>query len=159
MPAAQLTICESTNRWGLALRGLFTSGECRIEVASNMADAFNILRQQTEGVLAVEVVESNAEECLSELCSMRRHSDKACVFVLLGESLADSDDGPELAMWYEAGAAAVVVSPQRLNSVYRLVLRHIETSKKQPTTFREKVWQRMPWSYSEIASQQTIGDV
>ncbi len=152
MPAARIILCEETARWGLALRSLFTNGECHVVAAANVATAFSEVRQGPQAVLAVEVVEANAEQCLRELSTIRRSKEKCCVIVLLSESLADGDVAPGLAMWYEAGATAVVAAPHRTYTVYRLVHRHLETYKNPPTTFREDVWQRMPWSNSELTS-------
>lgn len=152
MPVTRLIICEATSRWTLTFRTLLKQDKLTVTAISSIAQAFEQLQDEPTAALAVEVTETCAEECLRRLNKIRSQSGNYCVIILLDEALVSLKPGSELAVWYEAGAAVVVDRPQHLPSIKQLIRRHAETRTRQPATYREAVWQRMPWSEVEITS-------
>jgi hypothetical protein len=116
------------------------------EVAG-LANAFARFRDDAQAMLAFEATETCAEEGIGLLHSSRQRDPGSGVIVLLDGLLAMSES-----LWHEAGAIAVVTAPRHLAPVARLIHRYFDTQDSSPLTFREAVWQRIPWSESELKS-------
>lgn len=147
MTNARLIVRENSGYWGLAWRtALMNSGVSVTEVAE-LANAFEHDHDDAQTMLAFEATEACAEEGFHRIQASRQRDPGRGVIVLLDEALATS-----ATLWQEAGAIAVVRSPRHLAPIARLMRRYFETRTTPPTTFRQDVWQRMPWSESKLKS-------
>ena len=145
MTTAQIIVSEVSGRWAFALRSVLVDSEVIVREVAGLADAFGRFRDDTRALLAFEATEACAEEGLGLLHSSRQRDPGRGVIVLLDGPLALSES-----LWHEAGAMAVVASPRRLAPIARLIRRYVDTQETPPLTFREAVWQRIPWSTSEL---------
>ena len=147
MTTRRLIVSETSGRWTFALRTAFANTEVLLTEVQGLASAFGRFHEDSQAVLAFEATEACAEEAFRFLQLNRQRYPGRGVIVLLGDSLAASES-----LWQEAGAIAVVTSLRHLAPVARLVRRYCDTRETRPRTFREDVWQRMPWSESELES-------
>lgn len=148
MTTARIIVSESSGRWAFALRSVLVNSGVVVTEVAGLANAFSRLGEDTRALLAFEATEACAEEVLGLLHSSRQRDPDCGVIVLLDGPLALSES-----LWHEAGAIAVVASPRQLHLTARLIRRYFDTQETPPLTFREAVWQRIPWSESELKSE------
>ena len=145
MTPARIIVSESSGRWSFALRSVLVNSGVLVTEVAEIAKAFGRFRDDSQSLLAFEVTEACAEEAIGMLHSSRQRDRGRGVIVLLDSTLAMSES-----LWQEAGAIAVVASPRQLNLTARLIRRYFDTQETPPLTFRKAVWQRLPWSQSEL---------
>ncbi|MDA1051914.1 MAG: hypothetical protein O3C40_15720 [Planctomycetota bacterium] len=147
MTTARLIVSETSGRWSFAWRAALANSGISLTEVMGLAIAFERLHDDSHAILAFEVSEACAEEGLRLLQLSRQRYPGRSVIVLLDGALAVSES-----LWQETGAVAVVASPRHLAPVARLIRRCFDTRETPPQTFHEDVWQRMPWSESELRS-------
>lgn len=145
MTTARMIVSETSGRWAFALRAALVSSGVYVAEIAGLANAFARLHDDSRALLAFEASEACAEEGFALLQESRRRVAGCGVIVLLDGALAASEP-----LWREAGAIAVVSSPRRLAALASLIRRYFETRETPTLTFREGVWQRLPWSESEL---------
>jgi hypothetical protein len=118
----------------------------RLMEVAGLANAFRRFQDDSRALLAFEASDARAEEAFGLLCASHRCRHGG-VIVLLDAPLAASEP-----LWWEAGALAVASSPRQLAPAVRLMRRYFETRESPRLTFREAVWQRMPWDETELQS-------
>ena len=153
MTTARMIVSETSGRWSFAFRTALVDSSVSLSEVAGLATAFRRFHDDSPAILAFEATEPVAEQGLRLLQLSRRQNPGRGVIVLLGDSLATSEP-----LWKEAGAIAVVASPRYLRPVARLIRRYFDTRQGPSLTFREDVWQRMPWRESELQSLQSDGE-
>jgi hypothetical protein len=148
MTIARIIVSESSGRWAFALRSVLVNSGVVVTEVAGLANAFGRLGEDPRALLAFEATEACAEAGLGLLHSSRQQDPGCGVLVLLDDPLALSES-----LWREAGAIAVVASPRQLNLTARLIRRYFDKRETPPLTFREGVWQRLPWGESELKSE------
>ena len=153
MANARIIVSELSGRWSFALRTVLVDSGIRLTEVAGLASAFQTFDNDPRALLAFEATEAVAEQGLRLLQLSRRRNPGCGVIVLLDGSLATS-----VPLWQESGAIAVVESPRHLRPVARLIQRYFDTREGPSLTFREEVWQRMPWRESELESLHSDGE-
>ncbi len=141
MTTARLIVSETSGRWAFALRAALVNSDVSVTEIAGLADAFERFHHESQALLAFEASAVSAEEGFGLLQESRQRYPGCGVIVLLDEELAASEP-----LWREAGAIAVVTSPRRLDSTACFIRRYSDTREAPSLTFRENVWQRLPWS-------------
>lgn len=144
MTTARLIVSETSGSWAFALRAVLVNSGVSVTEVAGVANAFARLHGDSQALLAFEASTAVAEEGMRLLQLARQRDSGRGVVVLLDGELATSQP-----LWQEAGAIAVVTSPRQLAPVASLIRRYFETRDAPSLTFRDDVWQRMPWSASE----------
>ena len=147
MTTARIILSESSGRWAFAWRSVLMNSGVALTEVTGLAKAFRRLQDDSQALLAFEATAACAEEGLGLLHASDRRDAGRGVIVLLDAATASS-----ASLWHEAGAIAVIASPRHLAPVARLIRRYFETQGTPPLTYREAVWQRIPWSESELSS-------
>ncbi len=145
MTTARLIVSETSGRWAFALRAALVNSGVSVTEVAGLASAFGRLHDDSQALLAFEVSEACAEEGFGLLQASRQRYPGRGVIVLLDGALAVTES-----LWREAGAIAVVTSPRRLAPITNLIRRYFDTREVPSLTFREDVWQRLPWRESEL---------
>lgn len=147
MTTARIIVCETSGRWAFALRSILVHAGVAVTETSGLATAFTLFRETPQSLLAFEATAACAEEGLVLLNASRRRNPSRGAVVFLDDTTAKTES-----LWYEAGAVAVIATPRDLAPLARFVRRCFDSRDKVPLTFRDSVWQRMPWSASELHS-------
>ncbi len=153
MTTARLIVSETSGRWAFALRAALVNSGVSVTEVAGLASAYGRLHDDSQALLAFEVSEVCAEEGFGLLQASRQRYPGCAVIVFLDEVLAASEP-----LWREAGAIAVVTSPRRLDSTACFIRRYSDTREAPSLTFRENVWQRLPWSELELQPLNSDGE-
>lgn len=145
MTIARIILSESSGRWAFALRSVLVNSGVAVTEIAGLENAFGRFRDDSQALLAFEATEACAEEGLQHIYASRLRDPGSGVIVLLDASTISSES-----VWHEAGAIAVAASPRHLTPIARLIHRYFVTRDIPPLTFREAVWQRIPWNASEL---------
>jgi hypothetical protein len=137
---ARLIVCEKTERWALAWRGL-TGESVAFWQTRSLAEVGERLREAPASVVALEC----PLDRVGEVCRWleRRVADFPQMRTVV---LADPPLRPAECVLRTAGAQQVVYSPQALPAVTRWVVRHLDQVPRVVVPIRSWAWQKMPWT-------------
>ncbi len=142
MTGATLLVCESSNRWTVALRWGLGSDPARLTVTHDWNDCWMRLEDAPASFLALELNEVNLESSVGRLQDVARKFPQARASVMCDRSLA-------ACQWVmrEAGAVHVAVSARDIAALIRLAQRHFEAVRQPEVGYRQGVWDRLPWQH------------
>jgi hypothetical protein len=147
MQPAGLIVCERTRRWTAALRlTLRESGDpprVALRQTRALAEADDALKQAPGSVVAVEVAAESLGETLRWIAQLER-GDRAARAV----ALAAPDVLRHEWALREAGAALVLSSPRRAQSLIDLLAWHLPRVPPPTTSDLERIWNTLPWNES-----------
>ena len=138
---AQLIICEKRGLWAAALRWHQKPHRTAMLETRSLMDARSELQKTPDSVVALEATAANVEGVLRLLLESRLAWPRSRIIVLLTNEVAGFDE-----LFWESGAALVVVSPRRLDLVMRFVQKCLAMQEPPEMTMRERVWTRLPWN-------------
>lgn len=138
---AQLIVCEKRGLWAAALRWHQGPYRIAIQETRSLIDARSELQKTPGGIVALEATAANVEGVLRLLLESRLAWPQSRILVLLTYEVCSCNE-----LFWEAGAAYVVVSPRRLDLVMRFVQKCLAMQQPPEMTTRELVWSRLPWN-------------
>lgn len=138
---AQFIVCEKSGDWAATLRWHQGARPLPLRETRNLIDARAVLFEAPTSILALETTAANAEGVLRLMLEAHRVWPESRVIVML-----TSEVGKFANLFWESGAAFVVLSPRRLDRVVRLVERNLARHEPPELTTREWVWARLPWN-------------
>ena len=143
MAFARFLVCETSNRWTVALRWGLAGDHSHLAVAQNPDDCWKMLQSSPASFMALELNESNLESIVERLQDLRSKFPLARAAVMCDRSLA-------ACQWLvrEAGAVHVAVSTRDISDVIRLAQRHFAQARRPEVGLRQSVWDRLAWQES-----------
>lgn len=140
---SRLIVCEKTNHWAVALRGVLWGSGIRVYETRHWAECWQELASTPATLLALELRSTNLEETVRGLAESRRCYPRSGAVVLTRREMRDCE-------WVlrEAGALAVVFSPRDLPPLVRLAKYFCKQPSASSASFRDWVWDRIPWNDS-----------
>lgn len=141
MMTRQLVLCETSHQWTIALRWALSASKIPVDNSSSLEPCLQSLERNPYGVVGIEVALLGIEMTLQAIRDLR-DAYPDCVII----ALADRGDARYDALLREAGATHVAFSRRDLRSTARLVARCLSQTKQAPLSYRDDVWNRMPWA-------------
>lgn len=140
MAFARFLVCETSNRWTVALRWGLAGNHSPLVVAQNLDDCWKTLESSPASFVALELNESNLESIVQRLQDLRSGFPLARAAVMCDRSLASCQ-------WLvrEAGAVHVAVSTRDMSTITRLADRHFAQVRRPEVGIRQSVWDRLAW--------------
>ena len=141
MLTARLIVCERTGRWAATLRRLTATHTLAITETRSLAGCWEELQRSPASVLALEVTPGSAAALAARLMELETVYPHAIAVLLASRQwrwLADA--------LREAGARHVVSELRGCRPLIRLVSRHLAKAPQPDQSWRERVWDRLPWS-------------
>jgi hypothetical protein len=128
-------LCESTPRWAAAWRRCDDTS--RLRSVPSLAGARDQLVAAPASVLAIDANHVASEALIEALAWSTRP-----FAIVLGDAAL------EVHRWtlMECGAALVVTNERQLPPACRAARRHLERWRAPELTFRERVWESLPWA-------------
>jgi DNA-binding NarL/FixJ family response regulator len=139
MAVPKFIVCESASQWTVAMRWGFSDGKFEVQQTPSLASCLAMLEDAAGSVVAIEVAMFGVEATLRTIRDIREKYPSNFVI-----ALTDSENAHE-ALLREAGAAHVVASRREVRAAVRLVQRCLASSEARPASYRDDVWNRMPW--------------
>lgn len=144
MMPRQFVVCESSQRWTVALRWALANGKIQVDTVSSLEACLERLEAKPLGVVAIEVSLLGIELMLRTIRDLREAFPSYALI-----ALADGEC-EHVPLLYEVGAVHVAVSRRDLRSTVRLVGRCLSAAEQVPTSYRDEVWSRMPWADNAV---------
>jgi hypothetical protein len=141
MPHARLIICEKNGRWAVALRREI-AGKCRVFETRSLEECWEELAKCPASWLVLEASETNVEPLAGRLANLGRDFAGARAMICGERNMA-----PWEWLLREAGAVHAVFSPRELAPAARMALCHLAQAPEPQRSFREHVWDRLPWNF------------
>lgn len=140
MVSARFILCERTRRSAGVWRHALAPQAVRVNETRSWAACREELMVSPASVVGMEVRAETVEQVVAALEQIGRRFPKALAVVLSRHELRSAE-------WLlrEAGAAHVVHARRDVTSAARLVLRHLSRVPVPKSSFRERIWQRLPW--------------
>ena len=143
MKTAKLIVCERSNYWTVALRWALRGTSIRVHDTHTGGAARRLLDDAPASVLMLELQDAFSDEFVTELPQFGSRYPLACL-------VAVGRDPRPLWLARQLGAAHTVDSIRDLTPTIRLVRRHLEMAEDRPASFRERVWDSIPWDNNDI---------
>lgn len=141
MATPPFIVYESASKWTVAMRWALPASQIPVRQLASLEQCVEALEQAPQSVIAIEVAQLGVEGAVRTIRDLRT-SFADCKVI----ALADSATAIHEPLLREAGAVHVTRSRRDLRATARLVERCLADCQPAPTSYREEVWNRMPWS-------------
>jgi hypothetical protein len=151
MTSNSIIVCETSGRWGAALRRELPSGMLLVETRS-LHELWEQLEEFPAAIVALELTADKREPVLSALVRIGRLFPNALSLVFAERSLASWEDAVR-----EAGAIHFIVSPRRLDEMGEIVRRRMMdvshhaavAAEGETISIEQRIVASLPWSGGE----------
>lgn len=139
--SAVCVVCERGGFWGVRLRQKLRGDGVVVRRCGSVTQCWPDLELFPSSIVLLEAAEADLDDIFEFVCRIQRRFPRARSLVVLPRSC-------EQQQWWlrEAGAVHVVRSSRELETVARLVRRHVQQAPANPKTWTEQVYAGLPWS-------------
>lgn len=137
---ARLIIFERTGRWAVGLRRHLADAALVIREVRSQAHCLEALAESQASLVGIELSAETVSQVVNFVQLVSELYPRSRVFVV-GPSATQCFDG----IVREAGAVHAIFSPLQLRQLARLVERFLAAAEIRDRTFREAVFDRLPW--------------
>jgi hypothetical protein len=145
---ALVVLCERAPRYAIAIRRLLP--DVKVLETRHLDDATAALQVSPDALLVLDVEARKAPQTIAFLAQLQGELPR--VRTIAGIPCASV---PWELLLREAGAAYVLTTPRKLNSLAPWMRAHLARAPQPQISLRERVWQRLPWPEASRAALES----